>query len=153
MTHRMTAPITLFIVAVVCLAGCTSTRGPVTDTSAAEPPQNESDLADTGQEVLETVETMPKIIGGLISLQKRIRYPEAARKTGVQGRVLVRFVVNKQGSVEDAVVVKSVGDELDEEALRVVQEIKFTPGMEGGNRVAVRMTLPISFKLKHPVIF
>ena len=80
-------------------------------------------------------------------LCKMIQYPEIARKASVEGRVIVQFVVNEQGNVEDVVVARGIGAGCDEEAVRVVSEAKFTPGMQDGKAVPVRMTLPITFKI------
>lgn len=147
MTHRSVAPATCFIVALAFLTGCDSQSTPNVDASVTETLQSVSEVAESEQEVFEIVETMPVIVGGLDSLAQRITYPEIAKNAGLQGRVIVQFIVTKQGGVEDPVVLKSVGGELDEEALRVVRETKFTPGMQGGSPVSVRISLPILFKL------
>ncbi len=147
MTHRLVAPATLFIVALAFLAGCDSQSTSSVDASVTESLYKVSEVAPSEQEVFEVVETMPVIIGGLGSLAQRIKYPAVAKNAGLQGRVIVQFIVTKQGGVEDPVVVKGVGGELDEEALRVVRGTKFTPGMQSGSPVSVRMSIPINFKL------
>jgi len=96
----------------------------------------------------EIVEEMPELIGGLAGLQKRIRYPEIAKKAGVEGRVFLQFVVDEQGNVVNPVVTRGIGAGCDEEAIRAVQEAKFQPGMQRGKPVKVKMSLPITFKLK-----
>ena len=93
------------------------------------------------------VEHMPELVGGMASIKSKMTYPESARKASVEGRVIVQFVVNEQGNVEDVVVARGIGAGCDEEAVRVVSEAKFTPGMQDGKAVPVRMTLPITFKL------
>lgn len=98
------------------------------------------------------VEKMPEFEGGVENmlkyLQQNIKYPEEAKKNGTQGRVVVQFVVNKDGSIVDANVVKSVSPELDAEALRVVKSMpKWTPGEQRGEKVRVQFTLPVQFKL------
>ena len=93
------------------------------------------------------VEEMPEIIGGLQSIMKEIRYPEEARKNGLEGRVFVQFIVNEQGDVESPKIVRGVGDILDDEALRVVENTKFKPGMQRGKPVRVQYSLPIMFRL------
>ncbi len=93
------------------------------------------------------VEDMPELVGEFKTLMQDIQYPEIARKASVEGRVIVQFVVNEQGNVEDVVVTRGIGAGCDEEAVRVVSEAKFTPGMQDGKAVPVRMTLPITFKL------
>lgn len=102
--------------------------------------------------IVENPEVVPVFPGGEIELYKwlarNIRYPEAAVKSNTQGRVVVRFVVNEDGSAGDATVVKGVSSELDAEALRVVGELpKFKPGMVKGKPTACWFTLPINFKL------
>jgi TonB family protein len=93
------------------------------------------------------VEEMPVLIGGLEGLMQEIRYPEMARKAGIEGRVYVQFVVNEQGDVENAQVIRGIGGGADEEALRVVRQAKFEPGIQRGRPVRVQFSLPILFKL------
>ncbi|WP_138429101.1 M56 family metallopeptidase [Fodinibius saliphilus] len=93
------------------------------------------------------VEKMPKLIGGLASLQKKITYPELARKAGIEGRVIIQFIVNKQGQVEDPEIIRGIGGGADEEALRVVKQAKFKPGIQQGKNVRVQYSMPITFKL------
>ncbi|MEX2405249.1 MAG: energy transducer TonB [Candidatus Paceibacterota bacterium] len=71
-----------------------------------------------------------------------------ARKAGVEGRVIVQFIVNEQGQVTEPTVVQGIGAGCDEEAVRAVQTAQFTPGMQRGQPVKVRMSLPISFRLR-----
>ena len=113
------------------------------------PPTEEGDKVEEPEpEIFVVVEEMPQLIGGLRGLQERIRYPEMARKAGVEGRVIVQFVVNEQGDVENATIIRGIGGGCDEEALRVISSAKFTPGKQRGRPVKVRMSLPILFKLR-----
>ena len=81
-------------------------------------------------------------------LQKNIKYPSIAAENGVQGRVIVQFVVNKDGSIVDPVVLRSVDPYLDKEAIRVVKSMpKWKPGEQRGKPVRVKFTLPVMFKL------
>ena len=100
-----------------------------------------------GQQVFEVVEQMPEPVNGAASVQQRITYPETAKRAGIEGRVLVRFIVDEQGQVQQPVVVRGIGGGADEEALRVIQETTFTPGMQRGHAVPVRMSWPITFRL------
>lgn len=100
------------------------------------------------QQVFVVVEQMPKLIGGLAGLQKKITYPDLARKAGIEGRVYIEFVVDKHGDVKDPKVVRGIGGGCDAEALRVVKNAHFTPGMQRGRPVNVRYSLPIVFKLQ-----
>lgn len=93
------------------------------------------------------VEKMPDLIGGLEALQQEIRYPVIAKKAGIEGRVIVQFVVTEEGRVENAQVVRGIGGGCDEEALRAVRQARFVPGQQRGQTVRVRMSLPIRFQL------
>ena len=103
--------------------------------------------------VYETVEVMPEFPGGMEEmikfLQMNIKYPEQAAKDKIEGRVIVQFIVDKTGQVSDVQVARSVSEELDAEAVRVVKSMpQFIPGRQDGKAVAVWYTLPISFKLQ-----
>lgn len=95
------------------------------------------------------VEQMPELIGGMAALQKNIRYPEMARKAGIEGRVIVQFIVNENGEVEDPRVIRGIGGGCDEEALRAVQTVKFKPGRQRGEPVRVQYSLPVIFRLQN----
>ncbi len=112
------------------------------------PPPPEEDEEEPEPEIFVVVEEMPDLIGGLGEIQKKIRYPEIARKAGVEGRVILQFIVDENGNVTEPAVVRGIGAGCDEEALRVVREAKFKPGRQRGKAVKVKMSLPITFKLK-----
>jgi protein TonB len=112
------------------------------------PPPPEPVEEEDEPEIFVVVENMPELIGGLAAIQQNIDYPEMAKKAGVEGRVIVQFVVDEEGNVLDPQVVRGLGAGLDEEALRAVQEAKFTPGKQRGQPVRVRMSLPITFRLR-----
>ena len=102
--------------------------------------------------VFDVVEVMPQFPGGQIAmlqyLMKNIKYPEQAMKEGIQGRVTVRFIVEKDGSISDVKPVLSVHPLLNKEAVRVVESMpKWTPGKQNGKPVRVRFNLPVMFKL------
>ncbi|PKD42513.1 energy transducer TonB [Rhodohalobacter barkolensis] len=94
------------------------------------------------------VEEMPKLKGDLMELQSKVRYPELARKAGIEGRVHIQFVVNEMGEVEDPRVIRGIGGGCDEEALRVIRQAEFTPGLQRGKPVRVQFSLPVYFKIK-----
>ena len=103
-------------------------------------------------EAFDVVEQMPEYPGGMEAFMKflaeNIRYPEAASKAGVQGRVLVNFIVEKDGTISNIHVIQKVNDYLDAEAVRVVGAMpKWTPGMHDGKAVRVKYAVPISFRL------
>ncbi|MDX1419964.1 MAG: TonB family protein [Rubricoccaceae bacterium] len=98
-------------------------------------------------EIFEVVEQMPELIGGIAGLQSRIQYPEMARRAGIEGRVFVQFVVDEQGRPSDIRVVRGIGGGADEAAVQAVRESQFTPGLQRGRPVKVRMSLPVTFRL------
>ncbi|MXW63898.1 MAG: energy transducer TonB, partial [Bacteroidetes bacterium SB0668_bin_1] len=115
---------------------------------ALPPPPPPPEEEDEEPEIFVIVEQMPEPIGGIAAIQAEVKYPEIARKAGVEGRVFLQFVVNEQGNVQDVVVSRGIGAGCDEEAIRAVEQAKFTPGKQRGKPVKVRMSLPITFKLK-----
>lgn len=102
---------------------------------------------ESNKEFFVAVEQMPELIGGLVGLQKEMIYPEEAREAGEEGRVIVRFIVNEEGAVEDPQIMRGVSESLDQEALRVVKQAEFKPGMQRGQPVPVQYAIPIEFKL------
>lgn len=101
--------------------------------------------------VYDVVEIMPSFPGGMSQMnsfvQKNLRYPEDAKKDGIQGRVILSFIVEKDGSLTDIKVVRSVSPSLDKEAIRIVKSMpKWIPGKQYGTSVRVRHTIPIHFK-------
>ncbi|TRX59459.1 TonB family protein [Fulvivirga sp. M361] len=114
--------------------------------------QSNADEYKMDGEVYTVVEELPQYPGGLDALYdyvaSEIKYPEEARTGGIEGRVYVQFVVEKDGSLSDVKVIKGIDADCDSEATRVVQNAsKFKPGSQRGKAVRVRMTLPIVFKL------
>ena len=107
-----------------------------------------------GTPLYEVVEQMPEFLGGgmaavLEYIQKNMQYPESAKKNGTQGRVTVQFVIDKEGNVTEPKVIRSVDKELDAEAIRLVKSMpKWKPGMQKGEVVAVKYTMPVLFKLE-----
>ena len=105
------------------------------------------------EEVFMVAEQMPEFPGGMKELlkflQDNLKYPENAMKNNVQGRVIVQFVVEKDGTPTEFKVARSVDPDLDAEALRVLQTMpKWKPGMQRGKIVRVKFTVPVSFKLQ-----
>lgn len=103
---------------------------------------------DYSGEVFDVVERMPEIIGGPPTLHACIRYPEVARIAGIQGTVIVQFVVDEQGRVAAAEAIRGPQAGLREEALRCIEQLTFTPGMQRDRPVSVRMTIPVQFRLR-----
>jgi TonB family protein len=104
-------------------------------------------------QVFVVVEEMPEFPGGEQALRdfiaKEVKYPEDAKKAGIQGKVFVTFVVDKTGKVLDAKIARSASPSLDKEALRVTESLPaWKPGKQRGENVAVSYTIPIQFKLQ-----
>lgn len=104
---------------------------------------------ETVSDVFIVVEKMPVLIGGISALASEIQYPKVARKAGIQGKVFVQFIVDKDGLVHNPVVVRGIGGGCDEEALRALKTVRFEPGLQRGQPVAVKMSLPVVFRLSH----
>lgn len=96
-----------------------------------------------------TVEEMPELKGGLASIQRCVNYPERAQKAGIEGRVIVQFIVNEEGKVEgnNTKVVRGIGGGADEEAVRCVKKAEFKPGLQRGQTVRVQFSLPVVYNL------
>jgi protein TonB len=113
-----------------------------------EPPKHEEE-----SKVFDVVEQMPSFPGGngalLEYLATHVKYPVVAQENGVQGRVIVSFVVERDGSITDVRVVRSVDPSLDSEAARVVSSMpRWTPGKQNGSAVRVKYNVPVMFKLQ-----
>jgi protein TonB len=93
------------------------------------------------------VEEMPEPIGGISGIQKKIVYPEIAKRAGVEGKVLVLAFVDESGNVTKAEVIKGIGLGCDEAAINAIVQTKFKPGMQRGKPVKVQVTIPVTFKL------
>ena len=118
-------------------------------------PPVEAPVEEEEEEVIfMVVETMPEFPGGQQALFKylgeNVKYPVIAQENGIQGRVICQFVVNKDGSIVDVVVVRSSGEpSLDKEALRVINSMpKWKPGKQRGKPVRVKYTVPVNFRLQ-----
>lgn len=112
-----------------------------------EPPKEEEN------KVFDVVEEQPSFPGGQGALMQwlrdNIKYPVIAAENGIEGRVIVQFVVSKSGSISNVNVVRGVDPSLDKEAVRVVSNMpNWTPGKQNGTTVNVRYTLPVTFKLQ-----
>ena len=118
-------------------------------------PPVEAPVEEEEEEVIfMVVETMPEFPGGQQALFKylgeNVKYPVIAQENGIQGRVICQFVVNRDGSIVDVVVVRSSGEpSLDKEAVRVINSMpKWKPGKQRGKPVRVKYTVPVNFRLQ-----
>lgn len=116
------------------------------DTSQGPPPPDDEGEEEE-DEIFVVVEQQPDC-GGIKALQQEVEYPDFARKAGIEGRVFVQFVVNENGDVVQSKVTRGVHKLLNEEALRAVGQLSCKPGMQRGKPVKVRMSLPVSFRLR-----
>jgi TonB family protein len=121
----------------------------ITDTTATglAPPPDPPELEDE-EETFIVVEQPPALVGGLRALQKRIRYPELARRKGIEGLVMTTFVVDEQGNVPCIDIVNGLPYGINEEVLAAVQDLEFRPGTQRGEPVKVRFSLPVKFRLR-----
>ncbi len=115
-------------------------------------PVEEEEEEEEEAQIFTVVESMPSFPGGEIAMKKylaeNIQYPQMARESGIQGRVFVTFVVEKDGNVTDVRVLRGIGGGCDEEAIRVIKNMpKWDPGKQRGKPVRVQFNMPIMFKL------
>ena len=120
---------------------------------ATPPPPPPAPKPEVSNKVFDVVEEMPSFPGGqgaLMSfLNSNIKYPVVAQENGVQGRVIVGFVVERDGSITDVKVMRSVDPSLDREAQRVVRAMpRWKPGKQNGSAVRVKYTVPVVFRLQ-----
>lgn len=125
----------------------------VTQRVETEPVKTEAPKPEVENKVFDVVEQMPSFPGGQAALMKylneNIKYPVVAQENGVQGRVVVSFVVERDGSITDVNVVRSVDPSLDREAVRVVKGMPhWIPGKQNGSAVRVKYNVPVSFRLQ-----
>lgn len=135
-----------------------TTHGREAESIAETPPPVTPPVETKVAEVVEdnapflNVEINPSFVGGLSEmykfLSKTLKYPSAAQRNNVEGRVYLNFIVERDGSITDINVLKSVGFGCDEEAVRAVKLMpKWTPGKQNGRNVRVKYTIPVTFKL------
>ena len=123
------------------------------DIAVAAPPPPPAPKPEVSTKVFDVVEEMPSFPGGqgalMAFLSSNIKYPVVAQENGVQGRVIVGFVVERDGSISDVKVMRSVDPSLDREAQRVVKAMpKWKPGKQNGSAVRVKYTVPVVFRLQ-----
>jgi protein TonB len=128
------------------VAASTGTGSP---SSVATGPVGLASVDTDEDEIFAVAEQQPEFPGDLMKyLHDKIKYPSIAQENGIQGRVICTFVVNKDGSIVDIKVVRSVDAALDKEAIRVIENMpKWRPGKQAGKPVRVKYTLPVVFRL------
>jgi protein TonB len=112
------------------------------------PPKEDKKVVEEEPVYFVAVEEMPEPIGGIGEIQKKIVYPEIAKRAGVEGKVYVLAFVDESGTVTDAKIIKGIGAGCDEAALNAVKKTKFKPGKQRGKAVRVQVSIPVVFKLQ-----
>jgi len=115
---------------------------------APPPPKEDKKVVEEEPVYFVAVEEMPEPIGGIGEIQKKIVYPEIAKRAGVEGKVYVLAFVDESGIVTDAKIIKGIGAGCDEAALEAVKKTKFKPGKQRGKAVRVQVSIPVVFKLQ-----
>lgn len=114
----------------------------------APPPPKEEKKIEEEPTYFVAVEEMPEPVGGIKAIQEKIKYPEIAKRAGVEGKVYILAFVDETGNVTKSQVLKGIGAGCDEEALKAVQNTKFKPGKQRGKPVKVQVSIPVIFKLQ-----
>ncbi len=144
-------PLAVGIVMIYAIS-CKQVTDPVAPPPPPPPPPPPIEASVSGEEVFTVVENMPQFPGGdearIKYMIENVKYPESAKKEGLQGTVYISFVVEKDGQIADAKVVRGIGKACDDEALRVVSAMpKWIPGTQKGQAVRVQFNMPIKFAL------
>lgn len=111
------------------------------------PPAPKAEPREDVAEIFVVVEEMPEIVGGISSVMRTVKYPEMARKAGLEGMVVVQVVIEPDGTPSNPVIARSGGTVLDEAALAGVMELQYKPGRQRGQPVRVRFAIPVNFRL------
>jgi len=145
----------ILVVLLIALSSCGKSKNtePGSSEIAPPPPPPPPPVTLPADSVYQSADEMPLFPGGDAALLKYISnntvYPPVAKTKGIQGKTIIRFVVDSTGNVGNATIIKGADPLLDEEALRVVRKLpKFKPGIKDGRAVAVYYMIPINFTLK-----
>lgn len=104
----------------------------------------------SGRKVFDIAQRMPHIVGGIGAYYIHIEYPQDAAEAGIEGRLVLSFIVEPDGRTSDVQVVKTLHPSCDSAAVRALRQTRFVPGRQNGKRVPVRMRLPVRFQLIEP---
>lgn len=132
----------LSILFCVVLFGCSSTQPAQVNQPCVKYGIITGDILDA-----KDVDIPPKMAGGLVGFHQRLTFPRSALKAGVKGVVMLEFIVDETGCVVNPLVTSDTDERLNKEALRVLKLVSFEPGQLDGSNIAVKMTLPVSFRL------
>lgn len=150
LSSRLALSTTLVILGLgltIGVVACSDSVAPSTSTETPATTESSSSAAAEEGEVFMVVEDQPELVGGLKALQEAVSYPESAKEAGIEGRVIVQFVVDENGDVTNTKVVRGVHESLDEAAVEAVKKQTFKPGKQRGEAVKVQMSLPVTFRL------
>lgn len=111
------------------------------------PPPDEDEEEE--YEIFQVVEHMPEPQGGMEAIYRNIRYPDIARRAGIEGRVIVQFIIDENGTVRDPTIVRGIGGGCDEAAIDAIKSVEWSPGRQRGRTVRVQFQLPIMFRLQN----
>lgn len=137
-----TTAIAIGLVLTLGVVACSDTAGPSLSGNVEGP----TAAAQSGLSYND-VDTPPELVGGMPAVQESITYPEMAKEAGIEGRVIVQFVVDEKGNVTAPTVQRGAHELLNEAALDAVKPQSFTPGKKEGEPVPVQMSLPVTFRL------
>ena len=111
--------------------------------------ENEQNKIEGCPFVLDVAETMPQLQGGLADLQQRVEYPQEAIQNGIEGRVTIGFIVNKEGNPIEPKLIRGIGYGTYEASKKALLETKFRPGEQDGEPVCINYSLPIVFRFQN----
>lgn len=134
---------TVIMIPVLLLASCDFSTAP-TETGELDAIKKTDEIVE---EVFFVVEEMPEPVGGMKAIYENLIYPEEARRAGIEGRVIVQFVVDEEGNILDPVVVQGIGGGCDEAVVDAITSVEWKPGTQRGRNVKVQYMLPITFRL------
>lgn len=95
----------------------------------------------------EKLDKFPEPIGGIEEMIKNVVYPVSAKEAGIEGKVLVKTIIDEQGNVKETSIIKSVNEDCDKAAMDAIKKTKFTPGIKDNKPVKAEVVIPIMFKL------
>ncbi len=121
----------------------------IDDFDMPPPPPPEEEEEEEEPELFQVVEDMPEPVGGMQAIYDNLIYPEAARRAGIEGRVIIQFIVDENGQVGDFQVVRGIGGGTEQAAIEAIQSVEWSVGRQRGRAVRVQFQLPIMFRLQN----
>lgn len=112
------------------------------------PPPPDDEEEDEEPELFQVVEDMPEPVGGMEAIYNNLDYPAAARRAGIEGRVIIQFIVDENGEVQSPQVLRGIGGGCDEAAIAAIESVEWTVGRQRGRPVRVQFQLPVTFRLQ-----